>query len=313
MTAKPTLPDWRSLPGNRLPSPDVLAETLDGGQSFRWQQGDGLGRTGPAASPNSASKTAPSNGGRPRRCAPPSPPTCPVISGSIATGPRSPIHSRGAAMRISHNVSRPFLACASWRQPSGETLLGFLCSATKQIVQIKQMCALLAERHGLPLVDCRSGFTPQSKAVESRDKPAPTVFRQLPTGPSSPPYPKRICARACLAFVPEHPRHRPVHRRPPRLAGGNRAPALRRGQGASVGAAGCRREGRRLRPAFRRGQIGGLSRRHVGAQVPRPPLWSDRLEPAPAAHFGRTHFGPLAGLAPATSFAWERRHGAAEV
>ena len=34
------------------------------------------------------------------------------------------------------------------RQPFGETLLGFLCSATKQIVQIKQMCALLAERHG---------------------------------------------------------------------------------------------------------------------------------------------------------------------
>jgi hypothetical protein len=42
MTAKPTWSDWRSLPGNWLPSPDVLAETLDGGQSFRWQQGDGL-------------------------------------------------------------------------------------------------------------------------------------------------------------------------------------------------------------------------------------------------------------------------------
>ena len=39
------------------------------------------------------------------------------------------------------------------RQPFGETLLGFLCSATKQIVQIKQMMALLAERHGAPLVE----------------------------------------------------------------------------------------------------------------------------------------------------------------
>src|SRR5262249_49892149 len=37
------------------------------------------------------------------------------------------------------------------RQPFGETLLGFLCSATKQIVQIKQMMALLARRHGAPL------------------------------------------------------------------------------------------------------------------------------------------------------------------
>ena len=34
------------------------------------------------------------------------------------------------------------------RQPFGETLLAFLCSATKQIVQIKQMLALVAERHG---------------------------------------------------------------------------------------------------------------------------------------------------------------------
>jgi N-glycosylase/DNA lyase len=38
------------------------------------------------------------------------------------------------------------------RQPFGETLLGFLCSATKQIVQIKQMIALLAARHGHPIL-----------------------------------------------------------------------------------------------------------------------------------------------------------------
>src|SRR5690606_27426271 len=34
------------------------------------------------------------------------------------------------------------------KQPFGETLLCFLCSATKQIVQIKQMVALLAQNHG---------------------------------------------------------------------------------------------------------------------------------------------------------------------
>ena len=38
------------------------------------------------------------------------------------------------------------------KQPFGETLLGFLCSATKQIVQIKQMLALLAERHGAEII-----------------------------------------------------------------------------------------------------------------------------------------------------------------
>jgi N-glycosylase/DNA lyase len=37
------------------------------------------------------------------------------------------------------------------RQPFGETLLGFVCSATKQIVQIKRMLELLAARHGRPV------------------------------------------------------------------------------------------------------------------------------------------------------------------
>ena len=32
-------------------------------------------------------------------------------------------------------------------------------------------------------------------------------------------------------------------------------------------------------------------------------------KPVPVAHFGRTHFGPLAGLAQQYLFAWERRHG----
>ncbi len=32
-------------------------------------------------------------------------------------------------------------------------------------------------------------------------------------------------------------------------------------------------------------------------------------KPGPVAHFGRTHFGPLAGLAQQYLFAWERRFG----
>jgi N-glycosylase/DNA lyase len=37
------------------------------------------------------------------------------------------------------------------RQPHGETLLGFLCSATKQIIQIKEMLRLLRDQFGTPL------------------------------------------------------------------------------------------------------------------------------------------------------------------
>ena len=38
-------------------------------------------------------------------------------------------------------------------QPHAETLLGFLCSATKQIVQIKEMLALLRDRFGVSISD----------------------------------------------------------------------------------------------------------------------------------------------------------------
>jgi N-glycosylase/DNA lyase len=56
------------------------------------------------------------------------------------------------------------------RQPFGETLLGFLCSATKQIVQIKQMMELLAVRHGALL-----GLLPAGERTPA------TLIHRLPT------------------------------------------------------------------------------------------------------------------------------------
>ena len=35
----------------------------------------------------------------------------------------------------------------------------------------------------------------------------------------------------------------------------------------------------------------------------------DGWKPAQVAHFGRTHFGPLAGLAQQYLFSWERKYG----
>jgi N-glycosylase/DNA lyase len=35
----------------------------------------------------------------------------------------------------------------------------------------------------------------------------------------------------------------------------------------------------------------------------------DNWNPAQVAHFGRTHYGPAAGLAQQYLFAWERAHG----
>mgnify|MGYP003938572271 CR=1 FL=1 len=50
------------------------------------------------------------------------------------------------------------------KQPFGETLLCFLCSATKQIVQIKQMVALLAQNHGA-VINCGAGSPNPAKAA----------------------------------------------------------------------------------------------------------------------------------------------------
>ena len=266
--SKPAWSDWQPL-ALRL-TPDVLAETLDGGQSFRWQQVDGFW-TGTWAG-------------------------CVVQlrlhDGSVEW--RAPVPLRAAvatALPRYLGLDRDWAALTNslpWRsdahlaqclaalpglrilrQPFGETLLGFLCSATKQIVQIKQMCALLAERHGTPC--------PEQLSAGSTD--ASTSFHRLPTWPELALIPEKDLRQCLLGFRAKyiHGTAR-FHRRAPRLARGNRAPALRRGQGPPARTARRRREGRRLRPVLRCRPARGLPRGHVGAQVPRPPLRADRLE-----------------------------------
>ncbi len=128
-----------------------LAETLDGGQAFRWHgDGDGVW-TGQWA--DVAVRLRLNDHGRLEWSAP------------VELGKKVP-----EALRRYFALDRDFVELADrlpWRsdphlaraietfpglpilrQPLPETLLAFLCSATKQIVQIKQMLGLLAERFG---------------------------------------------------------------------------------------------------------------------------------------------------------------------
>ena len=57
------------------------------------------------------------------------------------------------------------------RQPFAETLLGFLCSAAKRIVQIRQMNAALAAGHGAPF----------AAGPPIENLPAADLSRRLPT------------------------------------------------------------------------------------------------------------------------------------
>ena len=145
---------WSPLAPPVTVSPSVLAEWLDGGQAFRWwRQPDGswLGQwndnvAGLRSGPGSALEWR-----APAALAPAAARALPHYLG-VGDG-----HARALDQlpwRSDPHLERclaAFPGLRLLRQPFGETLLAFLCSATKQIVQIKQMLALLAQQLGRPV------------------------------------------------------------------------------------------------------------------------------------------------------------------
>lgn len=145
------------LPRARPLTPAVLAELLDGGQAFRWNprpdgsfEGGWLHhhvrvRPGNAGfQPASAFlEFAASSHADPAATA--------IALHAYLAGP--PADEDLLPWRSDPHLAAALAACPGLRilrQPFGETLLGFVCSATKQIPQIKQMLAQLAARHGAP-------------------------------------------------------------------------------------------------------------------------------------------------------------------
>jgi len=132
-------------------SATTLSETLDGGQTFRWRQQPDLSWSGQWSSHQVRLRLSAAG----------------LVQYAIPTGSNRSIR---IAIRTFLRLDDDFAALADtlpWRsdphianciatfpglriprQPFGETLLCFLCSATKQIVQIKEMVALLAKNHG---------------------------------------------------------------------------------------------------------------------------------------------------------------------
>jgi N-glycosylase/DNA lyase len=278
--------DWRPLTGWH-PSPAVLAETLDGGQAFRWAQTDSVW-TGTWSDH--------------------------VVQ--LRAG-KAGLEWRGTGPAAEHALRR-YLACdTDWaqltdalpwrsdahlarclaafpglrllRQPFGEALLGFLCSATKQIVQIKQMCALLARRHGREL-------TPE--------------HHRLPTWPELAALSEKDLRSCLLGFRARyiHETARFLARQPGWLAETEALPyatakaRLLELPGVGEKVADCVLlfgAGRFEAFPVDTWVLKSLARRYGLAG------W----KPAQVAHFGRTHFGPFAGLAQQYLFAWERQHG----
>jgi N-glycosylase/DNA lyase len=289
---------WQPLTGFPPVSAGVLAEILDGGQSFRWTCTAGPTPVWQGIWADCVVRL--------RQTA--TTPTAPVEWSAPA-----PLRARvAAALPLYVNGGRDFRALADtlpWRsdahlarclaafpgltlprQPFGETLLCFLCSATKQIVQIKQMVALLAERHGAPL---------------HPDLSLP--LHQLPTWEQLAQIPEPDLRACLLGFRARYIKATALYlaARPGWLDETEHLPysaakaRLLELPGVGEKVADCVL-------LFGAGKLEAFPvdtwiikamSRHYGL---------DGWSPAQVAHFGRQHFGPLAGLAQQFLFAHER-------
>ena len=295
----PLWSEWQPLPGNWSPSPAVLAETLDGGQSFRWHGSDevwtGLWsdhrvqlRLNGQLLEWRAANGAPGDAAA-------------ALTRYLALDRDWTALTDSLPWRSDPHLAQclaAFPGLRLLRQPFGETLLGFLCSATKQIVQIKQMVALLAERHGLP-VSSLSTLNPQL-----------STSSRLPTWAELAAIPEKDL-RACLLGF----RARYIHETARFLA--SRPGWLDATEQLPYPAAKARLlelpgVGEKVADCVLLFGAGKLEAFPVDTWILKSLARRYDLtgwKPAQVAHFGRTHFGPLAGLAQQYLFSWERKFG----
>jgi N-glycosylase/DNA lyase len=282
--------EWQPLPSHAGPgSAEVLAETLDGGQAFRWNRQPGdvwLGVWAGCVAEIRLTKSS---------CQWRAPA---VLQASVGT---EIIRYLAAEQDPAAQVDRlpwrsdaylahclqAFPGLRILRQPFGETLLGFLCSATKQIVQIKQMMALLARRHGREIV--------------------PGIHR-LPTWPELALLTETEL-RACLLGF----RARYIHQTALFLAAHpgwlEETEALPYAE-AKARLCSLPGVGEKVADCVLLFGAGRLEAFPVDVWIIRTMSLRYGLQgwkPAQIAHFGRTHFGPLAGLAQQYLFAAERQ------
>jgi len=291
----------------------VLQEILDGGQAFRWSReasGSWLGVFGS----NVVRLTLNSNGAL-QWSAP---------SAHAADLETTLIHYLALDGEFTRQIdSLPwrsdlhlnrcltaFPGLRILRQPFGETLLGFLCSATKQIVQIKQMVALLAARHGAPLLEIKTTALSDRGTGQS----SPDRFHRLPTWSELALVPETEL-RACLLgfraryihqtaqFIAANPGWLQETEQLPYTMAKERLCQL---PGVGEKVADCVL-------LFGAGRLEAfpVDVWIIKAMAKRYGL--EGWKPAQIAHFGRTHFGALAGLAQQYLFAYERKFGRQEI
>ena len=298
--SKPAWSDWQPVAPQLALTPATLAETLDGGQSFRWHCDDGTwtglwsGNLAQLRLANGTLEWRAPNALKAEVAA--------ALPRYLALDTDWPALTDALPWRSDSHLARciaDFPGLRLLRQPFGETLLGFLCSATKQIVQIKQMCALLAKRHGAPLT-----------SLPTLGSVLPSFSHRLPAWPELAAIPEKDL-RACLLGF----RARFIHSTAKYLAA--RPGWLEETEHMPYPAAKARLielpgVGEKVADCVLLFGAGKLEAFPVDTWVLKSLARRYGLtgwKPAQVAHFGRTHFGPLAGLAQQYLFSWERRRG----
>lgn len=292
-SSRPIWSDWQPFHGDWKPSPTILAETLDGGQAFRWQCDAAGIWTGAWSGHLAQLRLA---GKRLEWRAPTA-----LHAGVTCALPRYlgsetdwTALTDSLPWRSDPHLARCLVAYPGLRilrQPFGETLLGFLCSATKQIVQIKQMVALLAERHGTKLVD-------------------PTGLHRLPTWAELADIPESDLRSCLLGF-----RARYIHQTALFLA--ERPGWLEETESLPYPAAKARLlelpgVGEKVADCVLLFGAGRLEAFPVDTWILQTLARRYQLtgwNPSQLAQFGRAHFGSAAGFAQQFLFSWERQHG----
>lgn len=296
---------WRALDGILPLAPRVLAEILDGGQAFRWHrihthaslpnpvyQGT-WGASLAQLTCDDAGRLmwrAPSAriGGELRRYL--------ALDTDFEALARS-LSRRAAGDPALRSAIAGFRGLRILRQPFGEALLGFICSATKQIPQIKQMLALLAERHG-------SEFLPGRRALPSWSELAALTEEQL---------------RGCkLGFRARH-----IHRAAHYIAARGGGRWLRETENAPYPAAKTRLlelpgVGEKVADCVLLFGAGRLEAFPVDTWIQRALRENyardlpEKMNGSRLAHFARERFGPAAGLAQQYLFAHARATASAQ-
>jgi N-glycosylase/DNA lyase len=333
-----TWSDWRPLDGLPPVSAGVLVEIVDGGQAFRWHRGRDLLESPASAAAAPANLVYPQLNDewigtwddhvvRIRRGAEARVEWSAPVAAADRTraGLEKYFATRSDFVALADQLpwrSDPHLArCLAaftglrlLKQPFGETLLGFLCSATKQIVQIKQMVALLARLHGSRVTGAPGDPDPAAadRNPASARPAREAVFHRLPTWIELAQVPEAELRKCLLGFraryIAETARFLAAH------------PGWLEETEASPYAAAKERlcslpgVGEKVADCVLLFGAGRLEAFPVDVWILRTMARRYALDgwrPAQVTQFGRVHFGPLAGLAQQYLFAWERREAKA--